>query len=100
MISVEGGTVSKYEVVIEEGNTWDARTGIHPAKARCKHAHRTLSGARRCLNSLSKAWRDGTHNGWAHFGMIRHDDGTRLSWREQEILEGLDEVEWRRAQGR
>ncbi len=61
-----------YECIIPSQNSWVEHDGgactIH--EARCKHQHKTIKAALRCLNSLSRYFKDGSHNGWAHFGQI------------------------------
>jgi len=64
---------NKYAVVIVEQNSWNVDSdGKHRliTKNQCDHNHRTISGAIRCLDKLSKYWKDGSHNGWAHFGRV------------------------------
>ncbi len=67
--------------------------------AECGHKHRTLTGAVRCLNKLAEHYSDGSHNGWAHFGRVRHADGSEMSYQEQEtasLLYNLPESQWSR----
>ena len=59
-----------YQAVIVDQSSWQM-DGQPIMKARCGHEHRTPEAANRCLQSLAKWYPDGTHNGWAHFGVLR-----------------------------
>lgn len=58
-----------YQAAVKTQNSWNP-DGSMILKSDCGHNHSTITGAGRCLDKLSQTWADGTHNEWAHFGMI------------------------------
>lgn len=84
-----------YTVAIVERNSWN-RDGSLIVNFECGHKHRTLTGANRCLSSLSFYHKDGTHNAWAHYGEILHDR-KRLSADEYDELTLIEYRRYNRA---
>lgn len=81
----------KYIVAIINNNCWNS-DGSAIIKQDCGHIHRTISGAIRCLNKLSRYWSDGTHNEWAHFGDV-YDITSGSPIKTEEIEDAVYEYE-------
>lgn len=85
-----------YTVAVVSPNSWHV-DGSPIIECECRHVHRTLTGAHRCLRDLTRTNPDGTTSARWYRAHVRNIDGSQLSADDAAKLEDIRrEQDWGR----